>query len=830
MIFKFSLISYLLCATLLSAEDGIFVRAQLQDPAAEWRVAITSHWAQGKHGTIFAGRSTGAKADESQWAGAGERSEWVDLSKFIPSGVASVIFKFETKTKSEGPIKAHIDIAIAADDNAIVRGIVETDTGRVISLRIPAKLRAESERLLTIREDSQRRLNEIKALNLPDGPLPKKIWCMTGFRSNGEFYTDPKIAELDLDIAKILGMNGYWEQNGGQPRHTRALAEARGMNRSTVYWRDVESPPKDKNGRVPADWERLQKYIDDTYARAINGTRKAHPNGLPTVIADLMDEPAGHPFGGEKYQEQFRDFVQRQGFDAKFFGKDDWVQVTPIEFNWRTFFKQRAEMDLKSVEARRLFYWSLKYWNNCTARFYSMATRKVQELCPGTQTRVNPGPPWWYDYGTLPRGIDYFEMGRLRGVTLGFNEDWCGTGSARLPLELNTLLVDWSRAAMRPSEPLLGSYITRDADRNSVKLRTFACLARECKIFDFYYYGPAYTFFDHWSDNKSMVQGVAEVIRDIGQADDILWEAKAPRAEVALLYSHSWPVWKEDDTEQCEQMMVYLALLHAGIPCDIVEDAEILDGRFAARGYKCLYVVNQSVAAATAAEIERWVNSGGTLAAAGWAGMRDEYNTPTNAWNNLLGVKSRSWKVSGKNPDRLGQILEPADHLRPIHQRDVTIEHDPAHRRNAFIYDLEWAGGVHYMNSATELKGTLGKAILFPPPDYNAKPTANWSSQWAQNFSYNVRAYAGVKPIATTSVHQILAWPLWTQTKGVILLANFTGEPAKELTVTFTSPIPIKSIRSIRTGDLTPAIKHPDPTHIELTLPLNDVTDMLIVE
>ena len=176
-----------------------------------------------------------------------------------------------------------------------------------------------------------------------------------------------------------------------------------------------------------------------------------------------------------------------------------------------------------------------------------------------------------------------------------------------MPLEIDTLLIDWSRAAARPATPLLGSYITRDADRATVKLRTFACLAREAKIFDFYYYGPAYTFFDHWSDNASMVRGVAELTRDIGAADDVLWEGRAPKAEAALLYSQSWPVWKGDDTEQCEQMMAYVALLHAGVPVDIVSDAEVADGRFAARRYKCLYVVNESVPAAAAAAIERWV-------------------------------------------------------------------------------------------------------------------------------------------------------------------------------------------------------------------------------
>ncbi len=818
--------SMLFLAALLAAchaeepaqKSSVWVRVSLLEPAAEWRVAVTSHWAQGKQGSVFAGKTTGAESSDVQWVPANENSAWVDLGTSIPNGVASVIFRFETKAKLTGGIKAKIDVATAGDDASVVRSITESDTSSVISLRIPAKLKEDAAHLVTIREDTARRLNELKALNLPGGPLPNKIWCMTGFRSNGEFYTDPAIAEMDFDSARLLGMTGYWEQNGGQPRQLRAMAQAHGMNRSTVYWRDVESPPKTQSGRVTADWDVLNKYIDDTYRRAIANTRKAHPDGMPVVIADLMDEPAGQPFGGPEYQAGFRDFVQRQGFEPRFFGKEDWPHVEPFEFNWRQFFKLRAETDLKSVEQRRLFYWSLRFWNQCTARLYAMATHKVQELAPGTQTRVNAGPPWWYDYGTLPRGIDIFEMGRLRGVTLGFNEDWCGTGSARLPLELNTLLVDWSRAAMRPNDALLGSYITRDADRNSVKLRTFACLARECKIFDFYYYGPSYTFFDHWSDNASMVQGVAELTRDIGQADEILYEGHAPRAAVALLYSHSWPVWKEDDTEQCEQMMVYLALLHAGIPVDIVEDAEITDGRFAARRYQCLYVVNESIASATAAEIERWVHGGGKLWLSGWAGMRDEYNTPTETWNSMLGIKSRAWKPSG-DLKRLGQIIEPADYRRPIFQREVELTPAETPRKTGAgeVQIVPRTAGVDYMSSAKEQKGSLGKAIVFP-----AGPARDAIVGFAQS--------AKVSAPASTSVNPILAWPLWTQQSGVILIANFTSEPAKEVTVSFTAPVPFKTLRSLRTGDVTNRMKRIDASRVEVTLPVSDVTDMLIVE
>lgn len=809
----------------------------LEPKKVEWRMQIVAH--QPPHGaplSKFAGQKTSDKPEEATLIAPGQPSPWIDLTPLVPTGVASVRFLFETKPALEKRgIRARFDIATAPMEKAIVRSITEHDPGNVIALRIPANLAQDKPWLLSIREDTQRRLKEIKAFNLPDGPRPKKIWAMTGFRSNGQFYTDPAIAEMDFEIIRRLGMNGFWEQNGGQPGALRQMAKARGIDRSTVYWRNVASPPADGTlGAIRLDWNVLDKYIEADYRRAAEVTFKAYPEGMPNLIIDLMDEPAGQTFDGPEYQTEFRDYARQNHLTPEFFGKAAWDQIIPPRLGWGEFFTLRAKLDLNDLNTRRLFYWTLKFWTHSTARLYSLATRNVEQYAPGVAgTRVNFGPPWMYDYGSLPRGIDAFEFGRLRSVSLGFNEDWVGSGSPRLPLESNTMLMDWSRAAARPAIPMLGSYITRDADRETVKLRVFGVLARECKIFDFYYYGPSYTFFDHWSDNPSMVQGVAEITRDMGQVDDILWDGHTPQAQVALLYSKSWPVWKADDTEQVEQMMVYVALLHAGVPVDIISDEDVADGRFAARRYKALYVVNESIPTAAATEIEHWVRQGGRLWTSGWAGMRDEYNTPTDIWNGMLGITSRSWKPTG-DLARLGELLQPADWKRPLFGRDVSLQMAPdsgstfltpegPHASRAYqraygtglVQVVPWTAGNEYMNAAKTHRGSLTKATLYPAAEQRSIFT-------------DFALASAVEPPATTSVSQILAWPLWTPQQGVVLLANFTGEPVPQLKVKFRVPVLMTSLRSLKHGSLK--FTQPDPLHAEVTLPMLDVTDILVVE
>ena len=206
-------------------------------------------------------RTAATAAAQVGWIAA-PRSDWIELTSLLGSGVPSVCFLFETQPELGGRgVEARFEVATAANEAAIVRTITEHDPGNVIALRLPAHPARDRKCLLSIREDTERRLAEVRALNLPDGPLPRRIWCLTGFRSNGQFYTDPAIAQMDFDIIRMLGLNGFWEQNGGQPGDLRKLAASHGLDRSTVYWRSVETPPREPrlNGAVPLKWDSLEQ-------------------------------------------------------------------------------------------------------------------------------------------------------------------------------------------------------------------------------------------------------------------------------------------------------------------------------------------------------------------------------------------------------------------------------------------------------------------------------------------------------------------------------------------------------------------------------------------
>jgi hypothetical protein len=233
-------------------------------------------------------------------------------------------------------------------------------------------------------------------------------------------------------------------------------------------------------------------------------------------------------------------------------------------------------------------------------------------------------------------------------------------------------------------------------------------------------------------------------------------------------------------------------------------------------------VVNESVPAAAATALEQWVRTGGRLWCNGWAGMRDEYNTPTDAWDAMLGARSRSWKAAG-DLRGWGEPIKVDDWRRPIFARETTIARGQGPATEPYLTACGggWVCvtprtvGKDYMDGAREVEGRLAKAIVF---------AADPRRQAIATFALE----AGAQPPATTSANQVLAWPLWTQHKGVVLLANFSGEPAENLVVRFRSPMPVAKVRSLRMGEVRFQTK--DQRDVVLTMAMGEVTDVLVVE
>src|SRR5215217_7235563 len=110
-----------------------------------------------------------------------------------------------------------------------------------------------------------------------------------------------------------------------------------------------------------------------------------------------------------------------------------------------------------------------------------------------------------------------------------------------------------------------------------------------------------------------MWKAQAELVREIGGAEDLLLPAMPPAAEVAILYSSATDVWtaKGNLAYGFDRMHTWLALAHAQVPVDIVSEGAVAAGGLAK--YKVCYLSGPNLTRAAADKLAHWVRAGGTL-------------------------------------------------------------------------------------------------------------------------------------------------------------------------------------------------------------------------
>jgi len=156
--------------------------------------------------------------------------------------------------------------------------------------------------------------------------------------------------------------------------------------------------------------------------------------------------------------------------------------------------------------------------------------------------------------------------------------------------------------------------------------KAYSALAHGARHVNFWRYGPAYANYlpYSWSNNRQAVRNVGLFCRDVAAIEDLLLEAEREAAEVALLYAKADPLWGRS---QAENRLVYFALLHDQVPCDIITEEEIEEDDILRR-YRFVYITDVSVRGATQRRLAQWVEDGGRIWLSGNAATRDEFDEP----------------------------------------------------------------------------------------------------------------------------------------------------------------------------------------------------------
>lgn len=300
-----------------------------------------------------------------------------------------------------------------------------------------------------------------------------------------------------------------------------------------------------------------------------------------------------------------------------------------------------------------------------------------------------------------------------------------------------------------------------------------------------------------------------------------------------------------------EQYDLYLALQHANIPVDFVEEDDLT--ATGVKPYRVLYVTEPNIPVEGMQAIKQWVSNGGTLATVTGAGARDRYNESNGTLNSLTGfieqhrpplsfdslyyqgnktvgsvdgiaatlpgsfaVATVRGALAGSTP--AGAIAEAqwSDSKAPaIMQRPLG---------KGRVYHYTFMPGMSYAYSSRDYLNLTG-GVGIPSSNSDFLPTG--FSPALRDWIVRPVKLANVQPPVQLSTAMIET-PLLLSSKGAaVTLLNWTGTPQKALNIRVKVPFTVASAGSVQQGNLT--FKQTAPGQVTVTLPSLDAADVLML-
>jgi len=584
------------------------------------------------------------------------------------------------------------------------------------------------------------------------------------------------------------------------------------------------SLPGTKQPESPTVWamKQAKPYLDNGFA----------PQDI--AVFAMSDEPGWYypaqyrMLQDTEYNKRFRDYLQSNGLTPRDLGSSDWDSVTPIG--------RSAATDLPS---KRLFYWTQRFFSWDSSNYFARSTRELENaFYPGVPISTNwnffagrmyvPGPVANNPDRTNPDaamgGHDWLEFGRLRGSTALWTEDWFSDAQA----------YQWSfyasklRSAAEKSGVIFGGYVVPRAagDReDGILQKILTLIGSGAKIVNSYVFGPEYTFPGNcYSEKPTMLPKIAQANAMIGAAEDVLWPGKRPRPRVAILSPKSSEMWDakgipiptqvSDATNtdlnrftvdyMSEVADLYLALQHANIPVDFIEEEDLSHSGLAS--YRVVYVTEPDIPEEFQKELATWVEGGGTLIAISNAGAMDRYDEPSAILTGLRGAHSPERErvlipnlgaLNAVGPVHAGSLEAtawgPRDKMANTVKGDAVAHFEddsPAIIRRSVnkgtVVDFAWLPGLSYVKSSSAAAGKL---------PWNFSPVIrNWIVGPVKDAGIELPVEAS-EPLVET--------PMLCSSAGIaVTVLNWNNDQVNKLGLTIRVPFRVKSVASVIHGPL----------------------------
>jgi hypothetical protein len=268
---------------------------------------------------------------------------------------------------------------------------------------------------------------------------------------------------------------------------------------------------------------------------------------------------------------------------------------------------------------------------------------------------------------------------------------------------------------------------------------------------------------------------------------------------------------------------LYLALQHANVPVDFVDEEDL--SASALKNYRIIYLTEPNLPVSSATGLLQWVRRGGFLVRSPGSGTRDQYNEPSAIFPEVLGVREepreRTIFASLKELTVCGRVRNGAGEANAVGPRNAASS---KHESGSNAADRETRGAAQF-GSGTQVLGSFedgqpavvrtklgaGRVIhfsWFPGLSYAASESGK-KDKLPAGFSEVIREWivlptrlAKVDHPVVTDRTMVETPMLLTKNAATITLLNWTGENVPRLAVTARLPFKAARVESVRQGAL----------------------------
>jgi hypothetical protein len=623
---------------------------------------------------------------------------------------------FASTTTTFSALTMRLDV-YQGDPNAggtLLKSLTETVQGENVAILLPGYgFEPPGQRLgqiETMSQHAQTYLSAAQAVALNPEDRPQQFVIGSDALTGGQ--ADQAQLEAEAQAVSLLGINtvqaylwrGYSGKTGLDPAsQINSTLDDNGLARRSLAltFPTFASSTLPLVGGLPQqlpawfDFSLTPSALDAWVASAVTLATLEGASPAAVVEIHMADEPAwnfplmlnevkdvtNHPGWLTAFQTYLQDIGAQQGLHANDFdasvGPDDWGRLSPAGAS-------AALPADASIEARRLFYWTMRFFVDSSAQAFERARVALQAAFPNLRTVYANWPAvyWlstWYNNGnaTAPAtpndnasgAPDWLESGRLGSASPwtedGFAipdqqaEQWSTISDALRSASMLTWQatgganVDPNNPGNFPSDAWqnLGAYIKPikfGGFPSGASYKILSLLGHGGKSVDLWQFGPSAVTSDPtdgWSERTDVYAPIADALRLVGHAEPVLYPGRPQRGNVAVLLPGTSNLWDPVNGTKLYQQEVWgldYALVHAGYTVDFVDDTDLASGALSSRGYSALYLTGPNLSAAAQSAVKDWVAGGGTLVVTPGAATADEYNAPTSILDAVLGLQPRT--------------------------------------------------------------------------------------------------------------------------------------------------------------------------------------------